>query len=223
VGKPHLTEEKSVTPTHSMIPESFVNWSYYERAQLVQRQAAGEKVPHHEIFLGFTRHSPAVVTQGPAGLNASIKGVGFVPQEAYLEEFLKAYHAHIEQGSRPTYREEGLKLLVRLLYGENCAARLDFTRLGSLELARQHTYTNLQHNDQVTLLFYEPPAVSFEVRGRAEIHHEGSPYHSLLNAQHDVFHPPHPELWAERPAYIFHIEQIFDNSATKGGFGRQVY
>jgi len=164
-----------------------------------------------------------VVSCGPAGLNASIKGIGFTPKAPFLEETLAAYLAHIERGWRPGYSQEGLRLLADLLYGPRGEERLDFARLGTLELARQHTYANLQADNRATLLFYEPPVVSFELRGRAEIHGPGSPYHRLLNAQHDVYHHPHPELWAERPAYLFTIEEIYDNSATEEGFGRQIY
>jgi len=43
-----------------------------------------------------------------------------------------------------------------------------------------------------------------------------------MNAQHDVYHQPHPERWESRPAYLFHIEKVFDNSASPQGFGRQI-
>lgn len=56
-----------------MIPGAFLKWAYQGRAALIRRQAEGERVPPHEIFLGFTRHNPAVVSYGPAGLNASIE------------------------------------------------------------------------------------------------------------------------------------------------------
>lgn len=207
----------------SHLPERFLDWLYRERAQLIRRQAAGESLSRGELLLGFTRHSPAVVTCGPAGLNASIKGIGFIPRPEYLEEVLAAYLAHIARGWHPGYQREGLRLLFDLLYSPEAAQRLDFMRLGTLELARGHTYANLQADPRVTLLFFEPPTLSFEVRGRAEIHQEGSLYHRFLNAQHDVFHPPHPERWAERPAYVFTIEEIYDNSATDEGFGRQIY
>ncbi|MGC8873684.1 MAG: pyridoxamine 5'-phosphate oxidase family protein [Chloroflexia bacterium] len=207
----------------SQLPEPFLEWLYRGRARLIQRQAAGEPIPRNEMLLGFTRHSPAVVTCGPAGLNASIKGIGFVPKAEYLEEMIAAYLAHIERGWHPGYAQEGLQLLSDLLYSPGAEERLDFSRLGTLELARGHTYANLRADPRVTLLFFEPPALSFEVRGRAEIHGEGSPYHRLLNAQHDVFHRPHPERWPERPAYVFTIEEIYDNSATEEGFGRQIY
>ncbi len=206
-----------------MIPDAFLKWAYQGRAALIRRQAEGERVPPHEIFLGFTRHNPAVVSYGPAGLNASIKGVGYIPKPEFVQETLDAYLEHIGRGWRDGYSDEGLQLLMRLLYGKGCQERIDFFRLGSLELAKDHTWDNLRANPVVTLLFYQPPAVSFEVRGRAEIHEEGSIYHRLINAQHDVYHQPHPEGWPKRPAYLFLIEEIFDNSASPEGFGRRIF
>ena len=206
-----------------MIPDAFLKWAYQGRAALIRRQAEGERVPPHEIFLGFTRHNPAVVSYGPAGLNASIKGVGYIPRPEFVQETLDAYLEHIGRGWRDGYSDEGLQLLVRLLYGKGCQERIDFFRLGSLELAKDHTWRNLRANPVVTLLFYQPPAVSFEVRGSAEIHEDGSIYHRLINAQHDVYHQPHPESWPKRPAYLFVIEEIFDNSASSEGFGRRIF
>ena len=205
------------------IPGSFIHWAYHDRAQMIRRQAEGEEIPPQEIFLGFSRHTPAIITSGPAGLNASIKGVGYIPKEAYLQETVDAYLKHIETGWREGYSEAGLQLLMRLLYGDGCQERIDFTRFGTLELARKHTWENLQLDPKVTLLFYQPPMISYEVRGRAEIHTEGSIYHKLLNAQHDVYHRPNPEGWNNRPAYIFTIEEIFDNSVTPKGFGQKIF
>ena len=205
------------------IPDEFIRWAYKGRAELICRQASGEHVPAHEIFLGFSRHTPAVVSNGPAGLNASIKGVGFIPKAEYIQETLEAYLTHIQRGWRDEYDRDGLQLLSKWMYGDDCQERIDFERFGSLELACDHTWKNLHADPAVTMLFYQPPMISFEVRGRAEIHEDGSLYHRFLNAQHDVLHEPHPENWAKRPAYIFMIDEIYDNSATKKGFGRQIY
>lgn len=209
--------------TASNIPEQFLQWAYHERAQLIQRQAEGEQVRPQEIFMGFSRHTPAIVSSGPAGLNASIKGVGYIPKPEFVKDTLDAYLQHIQTGWRDGYSEAGLQLLMRFLYGEGCKERIDFTRFGTLELARKHTWENIQADPRVTLLFYQPPVVSYEVRGRAEIHTEGSIYHCLLNAQHDVYHRPNPEGWKDRPAYIFVIDEIFDNSVTPNGFGHKIF
>ncbi len=205
------------------IPEKFIRWIYHGRARLVRRQAEEGDVPRNELFLGFTRHNPAVVSHGPAGLNASIKGVGFIPKEEYLQETLDAYMSHINTGWREGYSEEGLRLLLHMLYCEGCEERIDFTKMGSLELALDHSWANLRADPTVTLLFYQPPVISYEVRGKVEIHETGSIYHQLINAQHDVYHRPHQDRWPRRPAYVFLIEEIYDNSATKEGFGKRIY
>jgi hypothetical protein len=203
-------------------PAAFKQWAYHQRAEMIRRQAAGERIPPQEIFLGFCRHTPAIVSSGPAGLNASIKGVGFLPKPEYLQQTLDAYLQHIRSGWREGYSQEGLNLLVELLYGPSAEERIDFSRFGTLELARDHTWKNLQTNPTVTLLFYQPPVISYELRGYAEIHEAGSLYHQLLNAQHDVYHRPNPQRWDQRPAYVFVIEEIYDNSASDSGFGKRL-
>ncbi len=202
------------------LPEKFQKWIYEDRAAMVRRMA-GEEVRPETLFLGFTRHNPAFITSGPGGLNGSIKGVGFVPKKEYLEETLQAYLRHIDRGWRDGYSQEGLNVLVQHLWAPECTERIDFSVLGSLEMAFKHSWTNLQDNKAVTLLFYQPPMVSFEVRGEVEIHHDGL-YQQYLNAQHDVYHKPNKERWASRPAYIVRIKEIYDNSASRDGFGTRL-
>ena len=44
----------------------------------------------------------------------------------------------------------------------------------------------------------------------------------FVNAQHDVYHLPNVERWVTRPVYKFTVEEIFDNSANKMGFGTKI-
>ena len=203
------------------LPEKFVKWAYDERAEMVRRMASGEKIRPEAMFLSFTRHNPVFISHGPAGLNGSVKGVGFVPKKEYLDETIEAYMRHIDRGWRDGYSEEGLSLLVKYVWSPEAKSRVDFSFMGSLEMAFKHSWANFQVNKDVTLLFFEPAITSFEVRGEIEIVREG-PYQLYLNAQHDVYHRPNKERWASRPAYIIHIREIFDNSASGDGFGTKV-
>ncbi len=203
------------------LPEKFFKWVYEERAEMVRNMASGEPVRPESLFLGFTRHNPTFISNGPAGLNGSVKGVGFVPKKEYLEETLEAYLKHIDAGWREGYSEEGLKLLVKHVWSPEARERLDFSAMGSLEMAFKHSWANYQANDEVTLVFFQPPRISFEVRGKIEIIEEGS-YKTFINAQHDVYHKPDKSRWAARPAYIVHIEEVFDNSADRAGFGTRI-
>ena len=202
--------------------ERFLKWAYDKRANLVRRQVEGENLHPREIFLGFTTHTPAIITHGSAGLNGSIKGIGFLPREEFIDEILSIYMEHIGTAEEPRYADRGLKILYEQMWSPKAKRRIDFSILGTLELAKAHTWTNIQENPNVTLLFYEPPVISFEVRTIAEIHNDGK-YHRFLNAQHDMFHHPNQSSWKNKPAYIFKIKEIFDNSASKAGFGTPIF
>ncbi len=206
----------------SRVPSVFIDWCYRGRAELVRRLADGEDIPREKIFLNFTRHSPAVITTGPAGLNGSIKGVGFVPKPHAIEEILSGYLSHIDSPYTEDYSQRGLLLLSQAIYGARGEEIIDFTKLATIELAKGHTWLNIQSDKNVTLLFFEPPVVSFEVRASAEVHSSGV-YHTFVNAQHDVYHRPNRGEWASRPVYLFGIEEIYDNSATRAGFGKLIY
>jgi hypothetical protein len=203
------------------LPERFHKWAYEGRAEMIRLMAGGAEVPPERVFLGFTRHFPTLVSNGPAGLNGAIKGCGFVPKPERIQETLDAYLAHINAGYRDGYSRAGLELLVKHIWGEGCADRIDFSVLGSLELAGKHSWTNLRADPRVALCYFQPPEVSFEVRGTVEIHESGI-YHTFLNAQHDTYHRPAPERWPSRPAYIIRIAEIYDNSASKDGFGVRI-
>jgi len=204
------------------IPDCFISWAYKQRAELVRRQAREEKISPNEIFLGFTRHTPTVITDGPAGLNGSIKGVGFIPRPEFMEEIIEEYMKHINGPMDKSYSQRGLEILDRLVWADGKEEIFDFSLLGTLELAKKHTWRNLHFNNRATLLFYQPPAISFEVRCVAQIEESG-PVQKYLNAQHDIYHGPNVNSWDKRPAYVFHIEEIFDNSAGRKGFGTRVF
>lgn len=209
--------------------QSFFNWAFRTRAESVLKLYRGEMVSPEKMFLSFCSHDPAFVSNGPAGLNASIKGIGFLPKDEYLEETLEAYIEHIKSYDKEDkeYSNRGLALLVKYMYGNEARDRVDFTKVGSLEMAKKHSYTNYKVNPEATLIFYQPPAISYELRGKMEIYDECDSgkreiYQQFINAQHDVYHAPDMTRWLSRPAYIFRIEEIFDNCVTKDGFGTKM-
>lgn len=209
--------------------EKFFNWAFNSRANTVIKLHNGEEMSHEKVFLSFCSHDPALVSHGPAGLNASIKGIGFMPKPEYLEETLEAYIKHIKSytpGDKD-YSKRGLELLVKYLYGPEARHRIDFSCIGSLEMAKKHSYANYKVNPEATIIFYQPPMISYELRGQMEIHDEMDSgkreiYQQFINAQHDVYHTPDMSRWLKYPAYVFRIEEIYDNSASKEGFGTQL-
>jgi len=209
--------------------EAFFNWAFRSRAQTVIKLHEGEDMPREKVFLSFCSHNPAFISHGPDGLNGSIKGVGFLPKPEYLEETLAAYLQHIESydGDDQAYSKRGLALLVKHLYRSEAHDRIDFTRLGSLEMAKKHSWNNYKANREATLIYYQPPMISYELRGTVEIYDEATSgtreiYQQFINAQHDVYHRPDTTRWLRYPAYVFRIEEVWDNCASKEGFGTRM-
>ncbi|MFP4383794.1 MAG: hypothetical protein ACLFST_02405 [Spirochaetia bacterium] len=203
--------------------EKFFNWAYQTRANTVMKIFNGEEMSSEKMFLSFTSHNPAMVSNGPAGLNASIKGVGFVPKPDLMQETLDAYIEHIKSYDKEDkeYSKRGLEILVKHLYSPEASERIDFSIITSLELAKKHSWENYKVNPEATLIYYQPPVISYELRGKMEIH-EDDIYQRFVNAQHDVYHAPNMERWPERPAYVFRIEEIWDNSVGKEAFGTKM-
>jgi hypothetical protein len=198
------------------LPERFLKYFFLDRIRIIRGICEGE-MPRN-FLIEFTRTTPAVITDGPAGLSGSIKMVGFVPRRELIESYAKkAWHrAYVERGR--DMREISCILVDELYRIES----IDTTLIGGLEMGFKHSWTNINANHKATLLFYTPPDTSYEVRTIVEIHAEDNdPYKKYLNALHDLFH--YNGRKANYPAYIFHIKEIYDNSNTPKGFGTKIY
>lgn len=209
--------------------QKFFDWAFKTRAKHVINMYNGVMESKEKLFLNFCSHEPAFVSYGPAGLNASVKGVGFLPKDEYLEETLEAYMNHIRtyDPEDKTYGKRGMEVLIKYMYDESSYHRVDFTKMGSLEMAKRHSWINYQVNKEAALIFHQPPGISYKLKGKIEIYDEVSSgkqelYQQFINAQHDVYHTPDMSRWLEYPAYLFRIEEIYDNSVSKNGFGKQL-
>ncbi len=192
-----------------MIPDKFINYVFRERVKFLKSMK--EEFNKSDFLINFTRTSPVVVTYGPAGLSGSVKMLGVVPKEEYINEILEEME-NISRNSR-----EVLSFLLKKVYVEE---RIDFSKLGGLEMGFGHSWTNIKSTGEATLVFFTPPTESYEVRCNVEILEEG-PYYEYLNRMHRIYHSPGDDR--KYPAYIFKIREIYDNSATREGFGRLIY
>jgi hypothetical protein len=200
--------------------------------------------------LESVRHNPALCTafqktDGSVFVNAKIVGVGYVLKENFIADAIRAFMKHVEFGDElfkkankesekseafEEYQKNGATLLLQHVYLEPSIAegRIDFAKMATIELAlskensSKHTWQAIQHNSNACLLFYQPPSVSFEVRGTIGIH-EGDVYHKFVNLVHDLFHYSSPEKRSERrPVYVFSVDEVYDNSAVSTGFGTRI-
>lgn len=216
---------------------SFFKWAYKTRGEAVKSLARDEMPSKEKLFLSFMSHNPIFISNGPNGLNGAVKGIGFIPKEEYLEVALKEYIEHINsyKPGDKTYQKRGLELLIKWLYSEEAEKNIDFNHIYGIEMAYSNTYYNYLENNKCSLVFYEPPITSYELKGKMEL--IGKKYdindniansnlnilQQFVNAQHDVYHNPNVSVWKTRMVYKFTIEEIYDKSSTKSGFGKRIF
>jgi hypothetical protein len=231
------------------LPERFLKWNYYPRRKTFLELLNGEKLDMNEFFLDSTRHNPALATAssspgGELSVNAKIVGAGYVVREESLRDSIEELSEHIRKGDRDFekagsekerreflegFQTRGMRTLLKILYFEPSEARekIDFTKMSTLELvanvadSSRHTWTNVQSSRRACLVFYRPPNISFELRGEIEVHTD-SDYREFVNCVHDSFHYTSGDQREGRPAYIFRVEEVFDNSPTADGFGKRI-
>lgn len=231
------------------LPNKFLEWNYYPRRRLVEKMLSGEQTRPEKFFLEFTRHNPALITaaviDGRLVVNGKIVGCGYVLKREFLGEAIRVFRQHIREsdeeyekvaGDREAlmrlyekHAKRGAQLLLKHIYLPRGEADkyLDFEKLATVELAKRipwsakQTWRIVQHSNIASLLFFQPPSVSFEVKGRLTIHLDDD-YHEFVTLVHDAYHYTPPSGRSDRPVYIIHVEEVFDKSPTRSGFGRKI-
>ncbi len=232
--------------------EKFFNYAYGTRTAMSKMRVQGTQADESKMLIMSLTHTPAVITVGDAGINASIKGFGFVPKPEYMEEILEKYIAHMktydwsEGADNTEYHKKAYELLYETKYAPENQHKVDKTRLISIEMAKHfnvehnrdaevvaHTYTNVVNKGPVdaTLIYYTPAIITYELRGKLTMHgHYGMKedemdlYQKFVNAQHDMNGRPFFDRWKNWPVYVFDIEEVYENSiATADGWGKRIF
>ncbi|MCD6368319.1 MAG: hypothetical protein J7L38_00810 [Thermoproteales archaeon] len=233
-----------------LLPREFLEWNYFARRKLLEETLLGGIKDVNRFFLEFTRHNPVLCTaaigeDGVIEVNGKVVGIGYVVKEKYLGEVIREFEEHLRatdekyvecRGDKvklnELYKEHsrrGLKLLLKNIYleREKAEEKMDFEKLATIELAlriphsSKHTWNLVKKSSKACLVFFQPPSVSFEIKGEISIHLDDK-YHKYVNLVHDAYHYTPPEKRGNRPVYIFHVSEIYDNSPTPRGFGRKI-
>jgi len=104
-----------------------------------------------KIFLSFCSHNPRTDFQRPRGLERQYQRfLASFPRKNTWTEVLEAYLRHIDSydGDDQAHSRRGLQVLVEQIYHPDVHHRIDFTRVGSLEMAKKHSWENLRENPQ---------------------------------------------------------------------------
>ena len=78
----------------------FFHWAYKTRANTVKALVEGRQISPEKMFLSFTSHDPVFLSYGPAGLNGSVKGIGFIPRGGAKRRLFQGAHFRRSQRKR---------------------------------------------------------------------------------------------------------------------------
>ncbi len=199
-----------------MTMEKFINYAFKKRVEFLKLLKKDIGKISEKILIEFTRTVAIMITYGPAGLSGSIKMVTFLPKNEYLGYLTKIAEKYAYE-TRLNLKDK-IDILLKEFYVED---RIDFMKIGCLEMAFRHTWTNVRNSRLATLVFFTPPIEAYEVRCRIKVHNNWDYVQRYLNALHDFFHFSGKR--SKYPAYECIIEEIYDNSASSEGFGRRIY
>ena len=216
------------------LSDHFLSHFFYGlRADYLER-IKGEKKTLSEVFLGLTRNNPVVVTcNNESKPNGAVKSVGLHLKDEFLDEALTAYDEFLDwrwdkiketmgadyegegwlYSPHPDFIVDGLKHALQHIYlpQEEAENRIDFEKLGTLEGFNKTTWTNIQHNKKVAVVYYYPPGIHFQVNCTVEIQKSG-PLREFINRAACLAHGDNPAKWPKRTAYIFHVDEVVDKS-----------
>ena len=232
------------------LPGKFLEWNYYPRRRLIEQMIKGEVRDYSRFFLEFTRHNPVLCTaaldeNNKVEINGKVVGVGYVVKKKYLKKYIEIFENHLQktdiayekvkgnkQELNRLYEEHskrGLSLLLEHIYLERRKAEeiIDFEKLATVELAKRiphsskHTWKLVQRNKSACIVFFQPPSISYELKGLLSVH-ENDDYHKFVTLVHDAYHYTPLEFRSDRPVYIFHVLEVYDNSPSMHGFGKRI-
>jgi hypothetical protein len=196
------------------LPQRFIEWQIQSRRDLFAKLLGRTPVS----FLAS--HLPVLATLTPGGeINLANKGVGLVPKEEYLKDYVKLLTHALDQTHGHPWEET---LVVRVQTASELLQHpehIDPYRLGSLEIFEGQTYQNIQKNSKVSLLFTgsSPEYLSFQLDGVAQIvAAEHSVYEFLrlsrLLFEYERFHIAQPAYpWA----YQFWVSSVREKTPRR--------
>ncbi len=194
------------------LPKEFIDYIFWDRWRAI-KELLDDSLSKCEAMIGLTRATPVMITYGPEGIRGSVKMVGFVPKEVIIRRLIHEVKSVAKEA--PIKGHELLNFLSRYVYNPEI---IDFRYLSALEMGFKHTWTNVRATKEAVLLFYTPPATSYEVKCSVSIIEEG-PYWEWVNLLHRIYHGGSKYY----PAYLMRIKEIINKSVGPQGFGKVIY
>lgn len=199
------------------LPERYVNWINSGRHAMydaiLQRQT--------DIHF-FSQHLPVVVTYSkhhPFPFNCANKGVGFIPKDPYLPEFIELLEAtHQRTRNRPWRESLSERVRVMSRFYSDCD-KIDYRTMTSLEIFERQTFKNICETPMASLLYTGdcPGYTSFQLDCIVEIAPPDDLRHRFTMLARTLFEFDSFHITQSRfpYAYIFWIAGVTDKTPVR--------
>jgi hypothetical protein len=173
------------------IPEVFLEWLVSSRSDFIRDLIAGRPLRY------FSAHLPVMATwndRTPFPVNMTVKGIGLVPRDERLRDYIDLFEATIAEARGMSWEESLPKRVkaMQSLYGD--VDNFNPQILGGLEIFEGKAFKNLTEKPYASLLYVGMMRtenglqyISFQVNGKVEILNKDSIYYRYLLAARKLF------------------------------------
>ncbi len=167
----------------------------------------------------FHAHLPVIVTYSKNGtfpFNCTNKGIGFIPKEKYLSEFIELFQETLRDTRGKPWRqslEERVRTVSKFYFDHE---KIDYRALSGLEIFTKNTFQNLNDTPLASLHFTGPAPdfISFQLNCAVEVIDQDDPRHTFIVLvrtmfEYDDFHIAQPQFPF---AYIYWISEVVDKT-----------
>lgn len=197
------------------LPEDKIEWIEQGRRQAYDQLLNGGG----QVLKSAAYHLPMITTYSAGAtfpFNCCNKGVGYLPKQQYLEEFIEFFQGVHESTRGKPWREslqDRLEAARKFYFDRD---KIDYRAFATLEIFEKTTFANLHRSPLAGMLFTgdSPTFTSFQLNTVVEIVGQDDPRHTFIMLmrtlfESESFHIHQPQF---PHAYIFWICEVMDKT-----------
>ena len=209
-----LEDNRVRLPLRSL-PEDKIEWIEQGRRQAYDQLLNGGG----QVLKSAAYHLPMVTTYSAGAtfpFNCCNKGVGYLPKDPYLEEFVEFFQDVHESTRGKPWREslhDRLEAARRFYFDRD---KIDYRAFATLEIFEKTTFANLHRSPLAGMLFTgdSPTFTSFQLNTVVEIIGQDDPRHTFIMLMRTLFESESFHIYQPQfpYAYIFWICEVKDKT-----------
>lgn len=178
------------------LPDEFWEWQFEKRKEGISSLLKGK-------YDSYEAHLPVMATYGKKKINLAVKGVGLVPKEELIMDYIKECVTLIDNNSS----KKRLEFLLELYsHPEN----FDKSVLTSIEMYGTKTFANVKKSKKCALMFNDlnyKKLISYQVDCKVRMVHFPDKVYRYAVLIHGMFH----SLVQDYPCvYKFEVKDVLD-------------